>query len=145
MTTLSIAAIDFEHVKFDVARIMAETAAVPRDHPSHTFGVVDDCIRCLDCEVLRGGLKSGTMCPAHIEREDWRAMAAADPSCAFKSPDPFTIEAVTAEQRDGTGCEHCGVQYVFHKRPADIRIAYWAQCTGFTGPDDDWILRDKYL
>ena len=38
------------------------------NHPTHTFGTVDDCIRCLDCEVLFGGSKSGTECPAHRER-----------------------------------------------------------------------------
>jgi len=44
--------------------------AIVVNHPTHTFGTVDDCIRCLDCEVLYCGLQSGTPCPAHRERAE---------------------------------------------------------------------------
>lgn len=37
------------------------------NHPTHTFGTVDDCIRCLNCEVLYFGLQSGAPCPARFE------------------------------------------------------------------------------
>jgi hypothetical protein len=59
---------------FDADKRIAEIDAQIRQiheeraRETHTFGVVDDCIRCLDCEVLELSPQSNTECPAHRER-----------------------------------------------------------------------------
>jgi hypothetical protein len=55
------------------------------NHPTHTFGTVDDCIRCLDCEVLFCGLQSGTPCPARNERVEIASVEEIKLACKHNS------------------------------------------------------------
>jgi hypothetical protein len=73
-------------------------ACVAINHPTHTFGTVDDCIRCLDCEVLFCGSQSGTPCPAHREREPF-------PSDPKQYNIPPVKPSVFGSRRAITGCE----------------------------------------
>jgi hypothetical protein len=59
-----------EHERLVQGRVIDGVRCGAINHPTHTFGTVDDCIRCLDCEVLYCGLQSGTPCPAHRERAE---------------------------------------------------------------------------
>jgi hypothetical protein len=60
------------HNRVDTRGVEADecVAKPPVNHYTHSFGTVDDCIRCLDCEVLYCGLQSGKPCPAHRERAE---------------------------------------------------------------------------
>lgn len=124
MTTLSVAAIDFEFRKFNDARLDKCALADLQPLGVATFFTADE-----------------------LWQRDYDATHPVAYGCVV---DPFTIEEIDAEQRDGTGCENCGVPYVFHKSPADLKFIAWytnttAICRGFTGPDDDWIRRDKLI
>lgn len=113
MSTMDIAALDFEADKFSHARIdgimgmvRRENAAIPRNHFSHVFGVVDDCYRCLNCEVLQGGLKSGGVCPA--DGTAALTTAADVPAVVAAGGHPHNCPVCI--------CDYCGVPYEFHKQ-----------------------------
>lgn len=53
--------------KYGTSRVRLALAILPMhakevNHPSHTFGTVDDCIRCLDCSVLYFTAQSAEPC-----------------------------------------------------------------------------------
>jgi len=74
-----------EHERLVQGRVIDGVRCGAINHPTHTFGTVDDCIRCLDCEVLCGGLQSGTPCPARSERVE---ILSVDEIAVRKSGDP---------------------------------------------------------
>src|SRR5665213_3359649 len=111
MSTMTIAALDFEAQKMNDARIEAVMIQVRRKyrtvitHPSHVKGVIGDCYRCINCEVLWGGLQSGTPCSTMF---DWATAGRlhsdpdGDPGYAVKQDVPFTgVPVVSIEPMSG--------------------------------------------
>jgi len=134
MSTMTIAALDFEAQKMNDARIEAVMIQVRRKyrtvitHPSHVKGVIDDCYRCINCEVLWGGLQSGTPCSTMF---DWATAGRlhsdpdGDPGYAVKQDVPFFASNVPEPDEAGHPhdcpvcvCGDCGVPFDFHKQTA---------------------------
>jgi len=130
VSTLSIEAID--HKTFKGRRNLQHAVLQGLykrvvTHPSHVIGVIDDCYRCLNCEVLDGGLKSGTPCSAMFEWATPPVDTGADPDVPFTGVPVISIEPMFG----GSGpadwnlpfhscalcvCEYCGVPFEYHKQ-----------------------------